>query len=249
IGVAVGVAVLPSLSRATLAADGVAARRTLDEAVGLSLALTLPAAAALLAIPVLLIDSLFARGAFSADDAQMAGAALIHYAWGGPAFVLVKVLAPGFYARQDTVRPMRYALVSVVINIAVGAGLFFWLQSTGRPGFPGLAVGTSLAAWVNVSLLFGTMVREDFYRPSGALLRRLAGALAACAIMAAALLALASVFGWLTGLFLGSKLIAALAVAGAGGAVYLAAVVPLGVIRVAELRAMLARRNRKPAAQ
>lgn len=242
IGVAVGVAVLPSLSRAIEADDAAAGGKTMDEALGLSLGLTLPAAAALLAIPVLLIDSLFARGAFTGADARMSGLALLHYAWGVPAFVLVKVLAPAFYARHDTMRPMRFAMVAVVVNIAVGAGLFFWLSSRGVPGFPGLAIGTSVASWINVALLFATLVKDGWYRPGVELVRRMAGALGASAILAGVLLALASQFDAIRDLF-GSKLIAILAVAALGGLVYLAAAIALGVIRRGELRALLRRRR------
>ena len=124
----------------------------MDEGIGLAMALTLPAAAALFIAPAFLIEGIFTRGAFTADDAAAAANALIHYAWGVPAFVLIKVLAPAFFAREDTKTPMRYALVSVAINTGLGAGLFFYLRSVGAPGFPGLAIATSVAAWANVLL-------------------------------------------------------------------------------------------------
>ena len=106
----------------------------MDEGIGLAMALTLPAAAALMIAPVFLIDAFFTRGEFLPSDAAMSGSALFHFAWGVPAFVLIKVLAPAFFAREDTKTPMRYALVSVVINTALGAGLFFWMKSNGQAG-------------------------------------------------------------------------------------------------------------------
>ncbi len=242
IGIAVGVAVLPSLSRAVTNADDTARDRTMDQALGLSMGLTLPAAAALLAIPGLLTDSLFARGAFTAEDASLAAMALFHFAWGVPAFVLIKVLAPAFYARHDTMRPMRYAMLSVVVNIVIGAGLFFWLRGQGVPGFPGLAVGTSAAAWLNVFMLAGALLRSGHYRPGPVLLRRLIGAVAASGVMIAALLALAAVFPALSGA-LGSKLVTALLVCGLAGAVYIAAAILLGVVRREELAVLLRRRR------
>ena len=107
----------------------------MDEGIGLAMALTLPAAAALMLAPVFLIDAFFVRGAFLVDDAFQSGSALFHFAWGVPAFVLIKVLAPAYFAREDTKTPMRYALVSVFINTALGAGLFFWMKSIGQQGF------------------------------------------------------------------------------------------------------------------
>ena len=92
IGVAVGVAMLPRLSRAAQARDAAAESATLDEAVALSMAFTLPAAAAMLVAPFFLMDGFWTRGAFTSEDARMAAYALQHYGWGVPAFVLVKIL-------------------------------------------------------------------------------------------------------------------------------------------------------------
>ncbi|MBK6704222.1 MAG: hypothetical protein IPG56_11025 [Caulobacteraceae bacterium] len=133
IGIAVGVAMLPRLSRLVQDGDEAGARGALDEAVALSMAFTLPAAAAMLAIPFYLIDGLYSRGAFDAADAHNAALALIHYGWGVPAFVLAKIYAPAFFAREDTKAPMRYAITSMVINVVLGAALFL------RSAFDGLA--------------------------------------------------------------------------------------------------------------
>ncbi|MEL7481187.1 MAG: murein biosynthesis integral membrane protein MurJ, partial [Pseudomonadota bacterium] len=187
VGVAVGIAILPRLSRAARSEDESGSRRTMDDGIGLAMALTLPATAALLVAPVFLIDAFFTRGAFLPSDAVQSGAALFHFAWGVPAFVLIKVLAPAYFAREDTKTPMRYALISVAVNTALGAGLFFWLSSRGEAGFVGLAIATSVAAWVNVLLLFRTLARRDWYRPGGTLITRIIGAGFASAIMATAL--------------------------------------------------------------
>lgn len=185
IGIAVGVAMLPRLSRLVQEADQAGARDALDEAVALSMAFTLPAAAALLTIPSFLIEGLFARGAFHASDAANVGAALFHYGWGVPAFVLAKVYAPAFFAREDTRAPMRFALVSMGVNVALGAALFFTLRGLGMHGFPGLAVATSTAAWVNVLLMIRALVRRGAYRPSAAAWGRLARLALAAGIVGA----------------------------------------------------------------
>ncbi|MEM6666717.1 MAG: murein biosynthesis integral membrane protein MurJ, partial [Pseudomonadota bacterium] len=188
VGVAVGVAILPRLSRAARVDDGADANRTMDDGIGLALSLTLPAALALAIVPALLIDGLFARGAFTAEDADMSARALIHFAWGVPAFVLIKILAPGFFAREDTKTPMQFALLSVVVNTALGAGLFFWFRDMGQPGFPGLAIATSTAAWVNAALLFFTLQARGWYRPGGRLISRLISATLASLVMGAGLI-------------------------------------------------------------
>jgi putative peptidoglycan lipid II flippase len=166
IGIAVGVAMLPRLSTLVQAGDQAGARGALDEAVNLSMAFTLPSAAAMMAMPVLLLDGLFARGAFTMEDARAGAMALFHYGWGVPAFVLAKIYAPAFFAREDTKGPMRFALISMGINIVLGAALFFGLRSTGEPGFPGLAIATSIAAWVNVAMMAFSLRARGAYAPS-----------------------------------------------------------------------------------
>jgi putative peptidoglycan lipid II flippase len=95
----------------------------MNRALEISMALTLPAAAALAAIPVFIATGIYERDAFTPQDAQMVAQALIAFAAGLPAFVLIKVLSPGFFARQDTMTPMKFATVGVVINLALGLPL------------------------------------------------------------------------------------------------------------------------------
>ncbi|NBC20174.1 MAG: murein biosynthesis integral membrane protein MurJ [Alphaproteobacteria bacterium] len=245
VGVAVGVAILPRLSRAARAGDSAAGGQMMDDAVGLAMALTLPAAAALLVAPAYLIEGLFARGAFTSEDARLAGLALLHFAWGVPAFVLIKVLAPGFFAREDTKTPMRFALVSVVINTLLGAGLFFWLRQQGEPGFPGLALATSAAAWVNAGALFLTLRARGWYRPGPLLARRLASAIMASLGMAFTLVILLTrARGWLDGLA-PSRFLEALAFIAIGMGVYGLFALWFGAVRPGDIKALA----RRPAAE
>ena len=111
------------------------------------LALTVPAAVALMVIPVPLISVLFERGAFTTDDTMNTALALAAYGAGLPAFVLHKVLQPLFYAREDTRRPFYYALAAMVLNVVVAVGLMPVI------GFAAAALGTTLAGWGMVAQL------------------------------------------------------------------------------------------------
>ncbi|MFO0413593.1 MAG: murein biosynthesis integral membrane protein MurJ, partial [bacterium] len=240
IGVAIGLALVPRLTRAFIADDHEGGRKTLDDGITLAMAFTLPAAVALFVIPFFIIDATVTRGAFTSADAARTADVLRQFAWGVPAFVLAKVLTPPFFAREDTRRPMIYAVAAVVFTIVVGAGLFFWLSRMGIDGVLGLAVATSLSAWINVSLLAGTLMREDAWRPSPAFLSRLSRVLAASAVMAALLVAAGMGYDTLSRVLL-AKEIAVLIVCGAGGLVYAACIVLFRAVSVSELKATLKR--------
>jgi putative peptidoglycan lipid II flippase len=241
IGIAVGVAMLPRLSRLVQAEDHAGARGALDEAVALAMAFTLPAAAAMMVAPFFLIDGLFARGAFSSADAHNVAQALFHYGWGVPAFVLAKIYAPAFFARDDTRAPMRYAIVSMVLNIGFGAALFFSLRAAGMLGFPGLAIATSLASWVNVLLMIRSLVKRGAYAPTGQAYGRLARILLASGVMAAAMGLGALNRDALIALCLGSKEIATAVFIFGGGSFYFLCAFLFRAVTVREVRAALRR--------
>jgi hypothetical protein len=150
IGVAIGLALVPRLTRAFVTDDHEGGRKTLDDGITLAMAFTLPAAVALFVIPFFVIDATVTRGAFTSEDAARTADVLRHFAWGVPAFVLAKVLTPPFFAREDTRRPMIYAITAVDLHHrALGAALFFghgrgwvsmacwawpWLPPACRPG-------------------------------------------------------------------------------------------------------------------
>lgn len=147
VGIAIGVVLLPDLSRRLRAEDAVGGRHALSRAGEVCLALTVPAAVALCVIPTPLVSVLFERGAFTADDTVQTALALAAYGLGLPAFVLQKVLQPLYFAREDTRSPFRFALVAMVVNAVAAIGLSFVI------GFVGAAIATSLAAWTMVWLL------------------------------------------------------------------------------------------------
>ena len=157
IGIAMGVALLPSLSRSLRAGKQDDAMDSLNRAVELSMLFTLPAAAALFVIPEPLIAGLYERGMFTADTTVQVAKALRWFALGLPAFVLLKVLTPAFFARENTKTPMVWAGVNAAINVGVGYALFRQI------GFEGLAIGTAVAAWVNAVGLWIVLARTRHF--------------------------------------------------------------------------------------
>lgn len=242
VGVAVGVAILPRLARAARIDDTGSANGLMDDGIGLAMALTLPAAIALMVAPGFLVDGLYARGAFTADDASQTALALVHYGWGVPAFVLIKVLAPGYFAREDTKTPMRFSLISVAINTVLGAGLFIWFRSMGWAGFPGLAIATSLAAWSNALMLFFGLKARGYYAPGTKLLSRLVSVTLASAAMGAVLYYVLQEQATLAAYVPYGALVQVLAFVLVGGLVYALAALVFGAIRLSDLKTMARRK-------
>jgi putative peptidoglycan lipid II flippase len=181
IGVAVGTALLPLLSRQVAAGETAAANSSLNRAVELSLVLTLPAAAALVVVPTDLVATLFERGAFAAASTAATAQALAAYALGLPAYVLVKALTPAFFARMDTRTPVAIASLCVLANVCLNLVLMQFLAHVG------LALGTAIASWLNVGLLTATLLRRGHFSAEPRLVARLKRAAVATLLMAAAL--------------------------------------------------------------
>ncbi|MCA8930311.1 MAG: murein biosynthesis integral membrane protein MurJ, partial [Alphaproteobacteria bacterium] len=183
IGIGIGTALLPSLSRALKGETAAAANAALNRALELSLFLTLPAAVALAVIPEAIVRVLFQRGAFAATDTVATAWVLAAYAVGLPAFVLVKVLSPGFFAREDTATPVKIATASIALNIALGFALY-------RPlGVVGLAVATTVASWANALALGWLLHRRGDWVADRGLARRAPRVLAASLAMGGLVLA------------------------------------------------------------
>ncbi len=182
IGIAIGVVLLPELSRRLRSGDREGVMNGQNRALEFAMTLTLPCAAALIVVPGPIIRGLFERGAFGPEDTAATAAALAAFAFGLPAFVLNKVLAPAFFAREDTRTPMWYAGINVVANIVLSLALFPVF------GHVGIAAATSIAGWINSSLLAWNLWRGGELVPDARLKRRTLLALHATAWMVAALL-------------------------------------------------------------
>ena len=186
VGVAIGVVLLPELSRRFRGGDAAGTREALNRAAEFTLVLTLPAAIALMVIPELICRVLYQRGAFDALDTQATALALAVYAAGLPSFVMQKVLQPAFFAREDTATPLRFAAVSMLVNVGVAIGLAPLI------GFVAAALGTTAAGWVNAALLWRGVRRLDgAIEVDARLRRRLPRIAAAAALMGALALVLA----------------------------------------------------------
>ncbi len=168
VAIALGTVLLPHLSRMATDDDSAAIQRTMSWGLGLGLLLGMPAAVALFMLADGLIATVFmsiAGGEMTALDARMAGLSLQMFALALPGFVLVRVLAPAFYAYEDTQRPLRYATYSVLANLTVSLATYRWF------GHVGLAWATAIAAWVNVFGLYFGLSRLGRYQVDAAVLK------------------------------------------------------------------------------
>jgi putative peptidoglycan lipid II flippase len=143
--------------------------------------LTLPAAAGLWILSDAIIRVLYERGAFSADNTAVVGGILAIYGVGLPGFVLIKALQPGFYAREDTKTPMRFTILSVMVNSGLAISLFPLLAERG------IATAEAVAGWINTVLLFATLVWRGHLVWDWQLARRTLLLLLSAAVMAGAL--------------------------------------------------------------
>jgi putative peptidoglycan lipid II flippase len=182
IGTAIGTALLPTLSRQVRSGEAAAAIATINRSLELSLALSLPAAAALIVSGFPIIWTLFGRGAFSAEDALFSSQSLAAYAVGLPAFITVKVLAPAFFARGDTATPVKIAIGCVALNLLLNLAFMAPLRHVGP------ALATSVASTVNVAALCGVLLRKGHLRLDARLLSRAPRIVGATLLMAGVLL-------------------------------------------------------------
>ena len=194
VGIAIGTVLLPDLSRRLRAGDTAGGSASFNRGVEFALALTAPAAVALMVISMPLISVLYERGRFGADDTASTALVLAIYGAGLPAFVLHKVLQPLYYAREDTKRPFRYAVASMVFNAAIAVGLMPLI------GFAAAALATTLAGWIMVAQLWsGSRQMGDEARLDARCRRRLPRIMLASIGMGAVLFAAQIVLGPMLG--------------------------------------------------
>ncbi|MBX3699771.1 MAG: murein biosynthesis integral membrane protein MurJ [Dokdonella sp.] len=206
-GVALGTVILPSLSRHHVTTDRAAFARALDWGLRTALLIAVPAMLALMLLAKPVLATLLQHGRFTAHDVDMAALSLAALALGLPAFVLVKVLAPAFYARQDTTTPVRAGVAAMLANMALNivfVGTLFWLWHEPAdladgwlagiarvPGLHmGLALASALASYLNLALLWRALRRDGSYQRQPGWTRHLTRLALACAAMVGVLLLL-----------------------------------------------------------
>lgn len=239
VGIAIGIVLLPDLSRRLRAEDAEGSRHALSRAAEISMALTLPASVALMLVPFALVSVLFERGAATVDDSAAIAVAVAIYGLGLPAFVAQKILQPLFFAREDTTRPFRYALIAMLVNAVLAVGLSVLLGSPA--GWIGPAIATTAAAWVMVwCLRAGARPMGDVARFDARFHKRIWRMLAASAVMGAVLLMVNAALveairmpGW--------RYLALAGLVGSGMASYALAGQAFGAFRLSELAAGLRR--------
>ncbi|WP_438727744.1 murein biosynthesis integral membrane protein MurJ [Parasphingorhabdus sp. DH2-15] len=181
IGIALGTAILPALSRFIAKADHKGASHLQSNAIELAMLLTLPASFALFVLSCPLVAAFFVGGNFTVGNATIAGAVLSTLVVGLPAYVLIKVLVPGFFARKDTRTPVITAGISLVINIILNIVLIPIL------GIAGVALAGAVSAWSNTIMLYAMLHYRAHYRIPMALILRLARITLSAAFMAGVL--------------------------------------------------------------
>jgi putative peptidoglycan lipid II flippase len=237
IGSALGTAILPAISRHVGLGQPGDAARLQGQATELAMLLTLPAAVALAVTSGPIVAALFQGGRFTAEDAATTALVLSIIVAGLPAYVMIKVLTPGFYARKDMKTPVLVAFTALVIGVTANFILIPIM------GIAALATTTAASAWLNALVLYVILARRGHFRFEGWLASRLVRQLLAAAAMAASLYAVQ----WLlAGRFAGSvgdRLIGVMALVSVGGLVYFAVAWAIGAIDRQAIQVLLRRRK------
>lgn len=246
VGIALGVVLLPAISRQLKSGDVTAVMDSQNRSLELAMLLTVPAAVALAVIPHEIVSVIYERAAFKAADTANVAQALAVFALGLPAFVMIKVFSPAFFAREDTQSPMRYAAVSLIVNTAGSVALFFAFRELGWRPHVGIAWATTIGGWLNALLLWRALARHGYFIADRRLMLALPMIVVSSAVMGGALLWMASVLSpWLAaGLPFWTRMVACAVLVAGGAIVYLAAAYGTGGLRFQSVRAGLPGRKR-----
>ena len=238
IGSAVGTALLPLLSRQVRSGEAAAANETINRALEYALFLSLPAAFALVVVPVPVMSALFGRGAFGEESVRLSAQCLAAYGVGLPAFVVVKVLGPAFFARGDTATPVKVSIGVILLNFALNLLFMAPLRHMGP------ALASSVAATVNVIALGWLLQRGGHFRLDESCRRRISRMLIAAGVMAAALYVAQRYLFISVGGERGMRAVVLLVMVGLGVLVYGAAAQALGAFDLRTIRFLRRRGHR-----
>jgi len=237
IGIAIGTALLPLLARQVRSGAHDSAMANQNRAIEFGLLFSLPAMAALWILAEPIIRVLFEHGRFGPDDTARTAGALAAYALGLPAFMLVKALTPGFFAREDTRTPLYIALISIALNVGLNAAFIFGTNLAQV----GIALASSLSGWINALLLAAVLLSRTHWLPDPRLTSRawrmalatigMSGGVAGLLLLLKPALARPDLTGIVA--LLGICALGALTYGGLGAA--------LGVVKISEMRFLLRR--------
>jgi putative peptidoglycan lipid II flippase len=251
-GVALGTVILPSLARHHVGTDREGFSRALDWGLRTTLLIAVPAMLGLILLAEPMVSTLFEHGAFTAFDTHMAALSVTGLALGLPAFALVKVVLPAFYARQDTRTPVRAGVASLVANMGLNvlfvAVLYVmfapdsvragsWLVGISKvPGLHlALALASALASYLNLGLLWRWLKRDGVYAPQPGWRRQMSGLVVACLVMVTILLAGRWLWPDFSVMSSAGRIWRLAALVGAGGGAYAVVLVAMG-FRIKDLR-------------
>ena len=237
IGIGVGTALLPTMSRLIGADDVPGAISQQNRAMELVLILTLPAAAGLVVAAQPIVALLFQHGEFTAADSLATAAALSGFALGLPAYVLIKVLTPGFHARSDTTTPVRVAIAVMLVNLVANLALVWPL------GHVGIALGTAISAWVNALALWWLLRKRGHFSLDERARRLLPRLVLATLGMVAVLFGAMPLLAPLAARGFAMEAVALALLIGGGGLAYLAGARLLGLFTVKGLVAQVKRKK------
>lgn len=239
IGIALGTAILPALSRHIGKAQDDEAARLQSNAIELAMLLTIPCAVALFFTGTAFVKTFMAGQAFTQQDASMTGMVVKALVIGLPAYVLVKVLTPNFFARKDTRTPVYTAAIALTVTVALNFAFIFGLGL----GVVGLALAGAIGAWINIALLSGILARRGFFRLSARVISRLVRIAIAAALMGAALwLLMARIEPWFIGSIL-DKALGIAAILAVGAITYGGAGAALGILDKATVLRLMRRQT------
>lgn len=240
VGIAIGTALLPMLSRAVKSKDLGEIENLFSRAFETSLVLAIPATLALMAIAKPLMLALFVRGEFTAENGAASAYALLGYSLGLPAYILAKVFGVAYYAREDTATPVKFAIVCAIVNTVLALALMPFLQHVG------IAMATGIAAWVNFWLLARGLKKRDHFSLKKGSIKRVLAILASSVVMVIVL----KLLEWFVvdGFLAGAQFwrLAGLGImVTTGGLVYLGALYAMGIFTLRHIKALFPKRKKQ----
>ncbi len=241
VGTALGTAILPSISKYIGHDQPGEANKVQNQALDLAMLLTLPAAIALAVIGIPIVSLVYRHGEFTPQDAIITGNTLALFALGLPAYVLVKVFTPAFFARKDTRTPLMIALIVLAVNVALNIAL------VGPFGLYGLAAALMITAWLNCALLYAVLRKRNHFKLDGAVASRVARQLLSALAMGAVLYFGSHVTADFSATSKLGQLIVPLLLVGVGGIVYFGFGWMIGAINKDDVMTLLRRKKKESA--